>query len=119
MDATPYLLVQLSDTHITHPGRLISGRVDTAAALRVFDGVVEKVEEDLVQPRRIRSHRRKLGGNLNADGHTSFLRETLQFAGGDLGAGFFRGVEPEEIEDHWTFPLGRPQVAGLTNVGRP
>jgi len=34
MDATPYLLVQLSDTHITHPGRLISGRVDTAAALR-------------------------------------------------------------------------------------
>lgn len=34
MDATPHLLVQLSDTHITHPGRLISGRVDTAAALR-------------------------------------------------------------------------------------
>lgn len=34
MDATPYLLVQLSDPHITHPGRLISGRVDTAAALR-------------------------------------------------------------------------------------
>jgi 3',5'-cyclic-AMP phosphodiesterase len=33
MDATPYLLVQLSDTHVTHPGRLISGRVDTAAAL--------------------------------------------------------------------------------------
>lgn len=34
MDATPYLLVQLSDTHITRPGTLISGRVDTAAALR-------------------------------------------------------------------------------------
>ncbi|MDR7331211.1 metallophosphoesterase [Roseateles asaccharophilus] len=34
MDATPYLLVQLSDPHITHPGRLISGRIDTAAALR-------------------------------------------------------------------------------------
>jgi 3',5'-cyclic AMP phosphodiesterase CpdA len=34
MDATPYLLVQLSDPHITHPGRLISGRVDTGAALR-------------------------------------------------------------------------------------
>lgn len=34
MDATPYLLVQLSDTHITRPGQLISGRVDTAAALR-------------------------------------------------------------------------------------
>jgi 3',5'-cyclic-AMP phosphodiesterase len=34
VDATPYLLVQLSDTHITHPGRLISDRVDTAAALR-------------------------------------------------------------------------------------
>lgn len=34
MDATPYLLVQLSDPHVTHPGRLISGRVDTAAALR-------------------------------------------------------------------------------------
>ncbi|MGQ3095124.1 MAG: phosphodiesterase [Roseateles sp.] len=34
MDATPYLLVQLSDPHITHPGRLISDRVDTAAALR-------------------------------------------------------------------------------------
>jgi Icc protein len=30
----PYLLVQLSDPHITHPGRLISGRIDTAAALR-------------------------------------------------------------------------------------
>lgn len=34
MDATPYLLVQLSDPHVTEPGRLISGRVDTAAALR-------------------------------------------------------------------------------------
>jgi 3',5'-cyclic AMP phosphodiesterase CpdA len=34
MDATPYLLVQLSDLHITRPGTLISGRVDTAAALR-------------------------------------------------------------------------------------
>ncbi|MFG6416521.1 metallophosphoesterase [Roseateles sp. DC23W] len=34
MDVTPYLLVQLSDPHITHPGRLISGRIDTAAALR-------------------------------------------------------------------------------------
>jgi 3',5'-cyclic AMP phosphodiesterase CpdA len=34
MDATPYLLVQLSDPHITHPGRLLSGRIDTAAALR-------------------------------------------------------------------------------------
>ncbi|CAM4145976.1 metallophosphoesterase [Roseateles saccharophilus] len=34
MDATPYLLVQLSDPHITRPGRLVCGRVDTAAALR-------------------------------------------------------------------------------------
>lgn len=34
MDATPYLLVQLSDLHITRPGTLISRRVDTAAALR-------------------------------------------------------------------------------------
>lgn len=34
MDATPYLLVQLSDPHITHPGRPLSGRIDTAAALR-------------------------------------------------------------------------------------
>ena len=34
MDATPHLLVQLSDPHITHPGRLIAGRVDTAGALR-------------------------------------------------------------------------------------
>jgi 3',5'-cyclic AMP phosphodiesterase CpdA len=34
MDATPYLLVQLSDLHITRPGTLISGRIDTAAALR-------------------------------------------------------------------------------------
>lgn len=33
MDATPYLLVQLSDPHITTPGRLLAGRVDTAAAL--------------------------------------------------------------------------------------
>jgi 3',5'-cyclic AMP phosphodiesterase CpdA len=42
MDVTPYLLVQLSDPHITHPGRLICGRVDTAAALRhAVDGVLQ------------------------------------------------------------------------------
>lgn len=34
MDAIPYLLVQLSDPHVTHPGQLVSGRVDTAGALR-------------------------------------------------------------------------------------
>jgi len=34
MDATPYLLVQLSDPHVTHAGRLLAGRIDTAAALR-------------------------------------------------------------------------------------
>lgn len=48
MDATPYLLVQLSDPHITHPGRLISGRVDTAAALR---HAVERVLQ--IQPRPV------------------------------------------------------------------
>jgi 3',5'-cyclic-AMP phosphodiesterase len=39
---TPYLLVQLSDTHITRPGTLISGQIDTAAALR---HAVERVLE--------------------------------------------------------------------------
>lgn len=34
MNATPHLLVQLSDTHVTHPGQLVSGSVDTAGALR-------------------------------------------------------------------------------------
>lgn len=48
MDATPYLLVQLSDPHITHPGRLISGRVDTAAALR---HAVERVLQ--IRPRPV------------------------------------------------------------------
>lgn len=43
MDATPYLLVQLSDPHITHPGKLISGRVDTAAALRHAVGRVLQI----------------------------------------------------------------------------
>ena len=55
MDATPYLLVQLSDPHITHPGRLISGRVDTAAALR---HAVERVLQ--VRPRPV-AVRRSLG----------------------------------------------------------
>lgn len=48
MDATPYLLVQLSDPHITQPGRLICGRVDTAAALR---HAVERVLQ--IRPRPV------------------------------------------------------------------
>lgn len=48
MDATPYLLVQLSDPHITHPGRLLCGRVDTAAALR---HAVERVLQ--IRPRPV------------------------------------------------------------------
>lgn len=43
MDATPYLLVQLSDLHITRPGRLIAGRIDTAAALRHAVGRVLQI----------------------------------------------------------------------------
>ncbi|MFG6487528.1 metallophosphoesterase [Roseateles sp. BYS78W] len=73
MDATPYLLVQLSDTHITHPGRLISGRVDTAAALR---HAVERVLQ--LQPRPVAV---LISGDLVDAGHPAEyaqLRELLQ-----------------------------------------
>ncbi|MFG6462542.1 metallophosphoesterase [Roseateles sp. DXS20W] len=73
MDATPYLLVQLSDTHITHPGRLISGRVDTAAALR---HAVQRVLK--IQPRPVAV---LISGDLVDAGHPAEyaqLRELLQ-----------------------------------------
>ncbi|HEY8881353.1 MAG TPA: phosphodiesterase [Roseateles sp.] len=73
MDATPYLLVQLSDPHITHPGRLISGRVDTAAALR---HAVERVLR--IQPRPVAV---LISGDLVDAGHPAEyaqLRELLQ-----------------------------------------
>jgi 3',5'-cyclic AMP phosphodiesterase CpdA len=73
MDATPYLLVQLSDTHITHPGRLISGRVDTAAALR---HAVARVLA--LQPRPVAV---LITGDLVDSGHPAeyaLLRELLQ-----------------------------------------
>jgi len=72
MDATPYLLVQLSDPHITHPGRLISGRVDTAAALR---HAVERVLQ--VRPRPVAV---LVSGDLVDAGHPAEyaqLRELL------------------------------------------
>jgi 3',5'-cyclic-AMP phosphodiesterase len=73
MDATPYLLVQLSDPHITHPGRLISGRVDTAAALR---HAVERVLQ--IRPRPVAV---LISGDLVDAGHPAEyaqLRELLQ-----------------------------------------
>lgn len=72
MDATPYLLVQLSDPHITHPGRLISGRVDTAAALR---HAVERVLQ--IRPRPVAV---LVSGDLVDAGHPAEyaqLRELL------------------------------------------
>lgn len=73
MDATPYLLVQLSDPHITHPGRLISGRVDTAAALR---HAVARVLQ--IRPRPVAV---LISGDLVDRGHPdeyAQLRELLQ-----------------------------------------
>lgn len=73
MDATPYLLVQLSDTHITRPGRLISDRVDTAAALR---HAVDRVLR--LQPRPVAV---LVTGDLVDAGHPdeyTQLRELLQ-----------------------------------------
>lgn len=73
MDATPYLLVQLSDTHVTHPGRLISGRVDTAGALR---HAVSRVLR--LQPRPVAV---LISGDLVDAGHPAEyaqLRELLQ-----------------------------------------
>jgi len=73
MDATPHLLVQLSDTHITHPGRLISGSVDTAAALR---HAVERVLQ--LRPRPVAV---LITGDLVDAGHPAEyaqLRELLQ-----------------------------------------
>lgn len=73
MDATPYLLVQLSDTHVTHPGRLLSGRVDTASALR---HAVSRVLR--LQPRPVAV---LISGDLVDAGHPAEygqLRELLQ-----------------------------------------
>lgn len=73
MDATPYLLVQLSDTHITQPGRLISGRIDTAAALR---HAVQRVLQIRPQPVGV-----LMTGDLVDAGHPAEyaqLRELLQ-----------------------------------------
>ncbi|MDR7271725.1 3',5'-cyclic AMP phosphodiesterase CpdA [Pelomonas saccharophila] len=72
MDATPYLLVQLSDPHITHPGKLICGRVDTAAALR---HAVERVLQ--IRPRPVAV---LVSGDLVDAGHPAEyaqLRELL------------------------------------------
>lgn len=74
MDATPYLLVQLSDTHVTHPGTLISGCMDTAAALR---HAVERV----LQMQRPRPVAVLISGDLVDAGHPAEyaqLRELLQ-----------------------------------------
>lgn len=73
MDATPYLLVQLSDPHITHPGRLISDRIDTAAALR---HAMQRVLQ--IQPRPVAV---LISGDLVDAGHPAEyaqLRELLQ-----------------------------------------
>ncbi|WP_422017373.1 metallophosphoesterase [Roseateles sp.] len=74
MDATPYLLVQLSDPHVTHPGRRVCGRVDTAAALR---HAVERV----LQMQRPRPVAVLISGDLVDAGHPAEyaqLRELLQ-----------------------------------------
>lgn len=73
MDATPYLLVQLSDPHVTHRGRRIGGQVDTAAALR---HAVERVLR--VRPRPVAV---LISGDLVDAGHPdeyAHLRELLQ-----------------------------------------
>ncbi|RZL36827.1 MAG: phosphodiesterase [Rubrivivax sp.] len=73
MDATPYLLVQLSDTHVTHRGRLLSGRVDTAAAL---SHAVARVLQ--LRPRPVAV---LISGDLVDAGHPAeyaHLRELLQ-----------------------------------------
>nr|WP_255719223.1 phosphodiesterase [Pelomonas sp. P8] len=66
------MLVQLSDTHILRPGRLISGCVDTAAALR---HAVERVLQ--IQPRPVAV---LISGDLVDSGHPeeyAHLRELL------------------------------------------
>ena len=73
MDATPYLLVQLSDPHVTHPGRRIADRVDTAAALR---HAVARVLQ--IKPRPVAV---LISGDLVDAGHPAEyaqLRELLQ-----------------------------------------
>jgi Icc protein len=74
VDATPYLLVQLSDPHVTHPGRLVSECVDTAAAVR-------RAVERVLQMQRPRPVGVLISGDL-ADtgdaGEYAHLRELLR-----------------------------------------
>lgn len=79
MDATPYLLVQLSDPHITHPGRLISGRVDTAAALR---HAVERVLQIRPTPVAV-----LLSGDLVDAGHPAEYAQLLELLQPVIDAG--------------------------------
>lgn len=105
MDATPYLLVQLSDPHITHPGRLISGRVDTAAALR---HAVERVLQ--IKPRPVAV---LITGDLVDAGHPAEyaqLREVLQPL---IGAGLPLALAPGNHDAR--APL-QAAFAGLANV---
>ena len=79
MDATPYLLVQLSDPHITHPGRLISGRIDTAAALR---HAVDRVLR--LQPRPVAV---LVSGDLVDAGHPAEYAQLRELLAPIAGAG--------------------------------
>lgn len=86
MDATPYLLVQLSDTHITHPGRLISGRIDTAAALR---HAVARVLQ--VQPRPVAV---LVSGDLVDAGHPAEYAQLRELLAPLSDAGFALALLP-------------------------
>ncbi|RZJ09769.1 MAG: phosphodiesterase [Rubrivivax sp.] len=107
MASSPHLLVQLSDPHITHPGQLISGCVDTAAALR---HAVERVLQLRPQPVAV-----LISGDLVDAGHPAEyaqLRELLQpLIDADLSLALLPGNHDAR---------GPLQAAfeGLTNVHR-
>ncbi|WP_457390691.1 phosphodiesterase [Roseateles sp. P5_E1] len=107
MDATPYLLVQLSDPHITHPGRLISGRVDTAAALR---HAVERVLQ--IRPRPVAV---LVSGDLVDAGHPAEYAQLRELLMPLVDAGLPLALLPGNHDARG--PL-QEAFAGLTRVHR-
>ncbi|MGM9484327.1 phosphodiesterase [Roseateles sp. NT4] len=107
MDATPYLLVQLSDPHITQPGQLISGRVDTAAALR---HAVERVLQ--IQPRPVAV---LVSGDLVDAGHPAEYAQLRELLLPLVDAGLPLALLPGNHDARG--PL-QEAFAGLTNVHR-
>ncbi len=107
MDATPYLLVQLSDPHITHPGQLISGRVDTAAALR---HAVERVLQ--IQPRPVAV---LISGDLVDAGHPAEYAQLRELLMPLVDAGLPLALLPGNHDARG--PL-QEAFAGLTTVHR-